>query len=192
VEPLTCGFWSGSSSRFKRIITIIACFLFLITLSVAGTLTPISTEYSKDTNNQLNQVHSSVENAGVLGGTLLFFENNFLIDLVMFIPVVGPIFGSYVIYNTGRGINAESNSPNNTSHLPATLLLFLLFVLPDTWLEFIAYSTALAASVWLTWGIIEGRGRHEIIRTAEFVAICAGLLLLAAFIEAYIVIVLGL
>jgi uncharacterized membrane protein SpoIIM required for sporulation len=189
---LTFGFWSGSSSRSKRIITIIACFLFITVLSIAGTLTPISAKYSKDTNNQLNQEHSSIENGGVLGGALLIFENNFLIDLVMFIPVAGPIFGSYVIYNTGRGINAESNSPNNTSHVPATVLLFLLFVFPDTWLEFIAYSTALAASIWLTWGILQGRGRHEITRTAEFIAICAGLLLLGAFIEAYIIIVLGL
>jgi hypothetical protein len=169
-------------------MTIIACFLFSITLTVAGTLTPISTEYSKNTNNQLNQERSSIENGGVLRGGLLIFENNFLIDLIMFIPVAGPIFGSYAMYNTGRAINAESSSPNNTSHMPAVVLVFLLFVFPDTWLEFIAYSTAFAASIWLTWSIIKSTATHEITRTAEFVAICAALLLLGAFIEAYIII----
>jgi len=117
----------------------------------------------------------------------MIFENNFLIDLIMFVPVVGPIFGSYALYNTGRAINAESSSANNTSHVPGVVLAFVLFVFPDTWLEFIAYSTALAASLWLTWSIIVRRAGHEIIRTAEFVAICAGLLLLGAFIEAYII-----
>jgi uncharacterized membrane protein SpoIIM required for sporulation len=170
-------------------MTIIACFLFCIILTVAGTLSPISAEYSKDTNNQVDQERLHIENAGVLSGGLLIFENNFLIDLVMFVPIVGPIFGSYVMYNTGRAINAESNSPNNTSHLPGVVLILLLFVFPDTWLEFIAYSTAFAASIWLTWSIIKRRGGHEITRTAEFVAICGGLLLLGAFIEAYLIMI---
>jgi uncharacterized membrane protein SpoIIM required for sporulation len=182
-----CGFWSGSSSRFKRIMTIIACLLFSIVITVAGTLSPINAQYSQDTNNQVDQEQTSIKKAGVWQGGLLIFENNFGIDIIMFIPVVGPIFGSYALYNTGVAINAESNSPINTLHLPGIVLLFLLFIFPHTWLEFIAYSTALAASIWLTWSIVQRRGRHEIIRTVEFIAICAGLLLLGAFIEAYLI-----
>jgi uncharacterized membrane protein SpoIIM required for sporulation len=168
-------------------MTIIACFLFSVVITVAGTLTPVSAQYAKDTNNYVDQTQTQIRKAGVWQGGLLIFENNFRIDVIMFIPVVGPILGSYALYNTGVAINAESDSPNNTSHLPGIVLLFLLFIFPDTWLEFIAYSTSFAASIWLTWSIIRHRGRREITATAKFIVICAGLLLLGAFIEAYII-----
>jgi uncharacterized membrane protein SpoIIM required for sporulation len=187
VKSLISGFWPRSSSRFKRIITIIACFLFSVAITIAGTLTPVSAQYSQDMNSYVGQEDASIKKGGVWQGGLLIFENNFEIDLIMFIPIVGPIFGSYALYDTGTAINAESNSSNNTVHLPGIVLALVLFIFPDTWLEFIAYSTALAASIWLTWSIIQRRGRHEITRTAKFIAICAGLLLLGAFIEAYII-----
>jgi len=181
------GFWARSSSRLKRIITIIACFLFCAVVTMAGALTPISAQESQSTNDQINQLSTSIKNMGVWRGGLTIFQNNFLIDLIMFIPVAGPLFGSYVLYNTGRAVSAQSNSPDNTTHSPGILLLFLLFIFPHTWLEFIAYSTALAASLWLTWRIIQRKGSLEIIRTGKFIAICAGLLLLGAFIEAYLI-----
>ncbi len=181
------GFWTGLSSRFKRIITILACFLFCMIITTAGVLTPISAQDSQATNDEINQLSTSIKNMGVWRGGLAIFQNNFVIDLIMFIPFAGPLFGSYALYNTGLAVNAQSKSPENTMHWPAILLLFSLFFFPHTWLEFIAYSTALAASIWLTWRIVQRRGKQEIIRTGKFVAICAGLLLLGAFIEAYLI-----
>lgn len=181
------GFLQGSSSRFKRIITILACFIFCVLITVVGVLTPIGAQESQDTNKQLDQLTASIKDMGVWRGGLAIFENNFMISLIMFIPIAGPLFGSYALCNTGLAISAQSNSSENTAQLPGILILFVLFIFPHTWLEFIAYSTALASSLWLTWRIMHRRGRREVVRTGEFVAICAGLLLLGAFIEAYLI-----
>lgn len=181
------GFWAGSSSRFKRFITILACFVFCVVITIAGTLTPLSAGDSKAANDELEQLQTSIKKMSVWRGALSIFENNFMICLIMFVPIAGPLFGSYALYNTGLVLSAQSNSAENTVHWPGILLLFLLFIFPHTWLEFIAYSTALASSVWLTWRITQRRGKQEIVRTGIFIAICAGLLLLGAFVEAYLI-----
>lgn len=282
---MALGFWARSSSRFKRFMTILLCFVFCVVITIAGTLSPLSHQQAESTNNELNQVRGSVESMPLWEGALSIFENNFVIDLIMFIPIAGQIFGSYVLYNTGLAISAQSvdttinatiaaanvanqsvtftstvgggTSPysfqwflnstavsgatlsswafspnmsgtyvvflnvvdslgtnatsNNASvtattdtvtylsisisppaavsqmQFPALLVLLSLFILPHTWLEFIAYATAFAAGIWLFWRIIRGGGKRELKRTGMFILICAGLLLLAAFIEDYLI-----
>jgi uncharacterized membrane protein SpoIIM required for sporulation len=115
--------------------------------------------------------------------TSFIFRNNFMISLMMFIPLAGPFLGSYVLYNTGVVIAAESN----VMHVPGLTVFFFLFIFPFTWMEFIAYSTAFAASVWLTWRLIQRRGKKEFIRTCIFLAICAVLLFVAALVESVII-----
>lgn len=186
------GFWAGSSSRFKRFITILLCFVFCIVITIAGTITPLSAQQAKSTNQDLNQVRTSVERMSLWEGALSIFENNFVIDLIMFVPIVGQIFGSYALYNTGLAVSAESTDTTvNSMHWPAILIMLSLFISPHTWLEFIAYATAFAASIWLLWSIVRGGGKREIKRTGVFILICAGLLLLAAFIEEYLILTLG-
>jgi uncharacterized membrane protein SpoIIM required for sporulation len=188
---VTSGSWASFSSRSKRIITVLACFVFCVVVTIAGVLTPISAQDAKATNQDLDNIRNEIKNetttVGLWRGALSIFQNNFIIDLIMFVPIAGPVFGSYALYNTGLALNAESNSTENQSHLSGVILFFLLFLFPHTWLEFIAYSTALAASIWLTWRIIRRGGKREIVRTGMFIAICAGLLLLGAFIEAYLI-----
>jgi uncharacterized membrane protein SpoIIM required for sporulation len=181
---LAYGFWAGSPSRMKRILTILACFLFSIIITTAGVLTPLSPEDSKTKGEELKQLQDSLKGMSVWGGAASIFENNFIICLIMFVPVVGPLYGSYVLYNTGLYVAGESNMMN----VSGIIVFFLLFILPFTWFEFIAYSTALASSVWLVWRIIQRRGTRELARTGMFIAICAGLLLLGALIEAYLIV----
>lgn len=181
-------FWASSSSRFKRILTVLACFFFCILVTIAGILTPLSAQDSQSINNDIEQIRASVQNASIWQATFIIFQNNVIIDMIMFIPFAGPAIGSYVLYNTGQAVNAESNSTeNNPMNLPAILVFLLLFISPHTWLEFAAYSTALASSLWLTWRIIQRKGKRELTRTAMFVAICVALLLIAAFVEAYLI-----
>lgn len=186
------GFWADSSSRFKRFITILLCFVFCIVVMIAGTITPLSAQQAKSWNQDLNQVSTSYENMALWEGALSLFEHNFMIDLIMFVPIVGQIVGSFVLYNTGLAVNAESTDTTiNPTHWPAILIMLSLFISPHSWLEFIAYATAFAASIWLLRSIIRGGAKREIKRTGMFILICAGLLLLAAFIEEYLILTLG-
>jgi uncharacterized membrane protein SpoIIM required for sporulation len=172
-------FWKYASSRGKRVFTIIG-FLFLsLIITVAGVLTPLSSEDAYAISEETEQTREVFDSMHGVQRTAFIFGNNFMICLIMFVPVVGPIFGSYVLYSTGVVIAADSIAVN----MNPLLVFVLLFVFPFAWLEFIAYSVAFAASFWLTWRIIQRRFRSEIVTTGLFVSICAVTLLLAAAIE---------
>jgi hypothetical protein len=106
-----------------------------------------------------------------------------LICLISFIPVAGPIFGCYALYNTGVYTAAYSLAHG----LPPVIVLLFLFIFPDTWLEFLAYSIALSESFLLIWRIINGRGERELVNLGILVLFCAALLALGAVIEAIII-----
>ena len=107
------------------------------------------------------------------------FGNNLIHALVMFVPAVGPIWGSYVLFSTGNIIAVISIAEG----VPPVLTFFLLFLTPVFWLEFGVYSLAMAQSVILTLQMLRNRGKNEVVRTCMLVTICALILLLAAMIE---------
>ena len=173
-------FWRNAPTKIKRILTIATFFLLSIIITVAGTLTPLSLEEANEIEQQLEEMRESIN-------VQLIFGNNFMICLAMFIPIAGPIFGCYVLYNTGVVIAAESI----TQGLSPLIVFVFLFVFPFTWLEFLAYSVAFAESVWLTWRIIRRKGKKEIVDACILISICAVMLLAAAIIELALISYLG-
>ena len=173
-------FWKNTSTKTKRILTIAAFFLLSIIITVAGTLTPLGFEEANEIAQEFEEMQEKIS-------VQLIFGNNFMICLVMFVPVVGLFFGCYVLYSTGVVIAAESI----TQGAPPLLVFLFLFAFPFTWLEFLAYSVAFSASTWLTWRIIQHKGRKEIVNTCIFISICAVILLLAAIIEMVLLSYLG-
>lgn len=173
-------FWRNAPTKIKRILTIATFFLLSIIITVAGTLTPLSLEEANEIEQQLEEMRESIN-------VQLIFGNNFMICLATFIPIAGPIFGCYVLYNTGVVIAAESI----TQGLSPLIVLVFLFVFPFTWLEFLAYSVAFAESVWLTWRIIRRKGKKEIVDACILISICAVMLLAAAIIEMALISYLG-
>jgi hypothetical protein len=170
-------FWKNASPMHRRILTIVLIFVVIVILSALATLTPMTEQTATKTNNDLNQTVNSLKaNDSVLQ---YIFGNNFMLTMLMFVPFVGPIFGFYVLYNTGVAIEAEAIA----QHFPPTLTLFSLFLTPIAWLEFAAYSTAIAGSIWLSARLLQGRGRHELVNTAKFMSVCAVILLVSAIIE---------
>lgn len=170
-------FWKNASPLIRRIMMIVIVFIFAIIVTAAGTFTPIEQQEANEINNELNQTLGSLK----ANGTALqyIFGNNFMLALLMFVPVIGIIFGAYVLYSTGAVIAAIAIS----NQFPPTLSLIALFLTPVAWLEFIAYSTAMAESIWLTTRLWQRRGRREIIHACKFISICAIILLVAAIIE---------
>ena len=176
---MALGFWRKASSRRKRIITIIVFFLIGIIVTCVGTLTPLSKQEAEEINQDLENLRKNVS-------VQYIFGNNLLICLVMFIPIVGPIFGLYALYNTGVVIEAQVVAASTTGISPI-LVFFVLFLFPFTWLEFISYSTAFAESVWIIRRFTQGLGRKEIKNTAVLIAIVTIFLLVGAVIETVLI-----
>jgi len=180
---LAARYWKTASSRTKRILTIVAFLIIAIIVTSIGAVTPLSNQEADSINHELNKTR---ENASVQ----YIFGNNLMICLLMFVPIVGPILGMWVLYNTGLVIAAESMLPSMHG-IPPLLVLFTLLVFPFAWLEFLSYSTAFAESVWLVRRIQQGRTRRELRNAAILIAIVTVALLLAAIIEMAMIMLLG-
>lgn len=174
-------FWKSASPFVRRIITIIIVFIFAVIITVAGTWAPIEEQEAKKIDNELNQTLESLKTNNLV--LQYIFGNNFMLALLMFVPVIGIIFGAYVLYNTGAVIAAIAIS----NKFPPALSLIALFLTPVAWLEFIAYSTAMTESIWLTLRLLQRKGKREIIHACKFISICAVILLVAAIIETIII-----
>ncbi len=173
-------YWN-KSPRKMRLISIALVFVASVTVTGLATLTPMSKQDAEITYDQLNMTVTSMKENGVLLPNI--FGNNLMITVMMFIPVIGPILGFYAFYNTGVVIGATGI----VYGLHPLVGYAALWLTPIAWLEFTAYSTAIAASLWLTWRLVQGRGMHELVNTSKFLSVCTLILLLAAIIEAALV-----
>jgi len=184
-------FWTHS--KRQRVLTIVIFFVFAILATVIGILVPLSAQSAASENNALNNTQHQIHGMDLLHRTAAIFENNFEICLIMFIPVVGVILGSIVMFNTGSYIQAEIITDNATkgTNYPPILAFLVLFIFPFTWLEFISYSTAFSESFWFIRRGLQGKWVREIINLAKLVAITAVLLAAGALIEALLIGVLG-
>ncbi len=173
--------WKNASPMRRRILTVIFVFVIIVILTALATLTPMTQQSATQTNNDLKQTVDTLKANDFL--LQYIFGNNMMIAMVMFIPFIGPIFGFIVLFNSGVVIEAESIAQG----YQPTLTFFSLFLTPIGWLEFVAYATAIASSVWLSARMIQNRTRHELVNTAKFVTVCAVILLVSAAIEAALI-----
>ena len=177
---LNLSFWTKASTRRKRIYTIIIVFIVAVVVTFAAGLVPISKTDAKTISNQLNQTVNTHKSNGTL--TEYIFFNNFEICLLMFIPFAGPIIGLVILFNTGVALGAISS----VQGYPVFIAWISELLTPVFWLEFIAYSTAIAESIWLARRLLQGRWR-EVKNTAILIAICAAILIVSAIIEAWLI-----
>ena len=97
-------FWHNASPKRKRIYSILLVFLVAVLALLIGTLTTLSHSQAQYISDTLNQTL----NENRADNTLIqyIFLNNFIICLLMFIPLVGAGLGLYILYNTGVALNA--------------------------------------------------------------------------------------
>jgi uncharacterized membrane protein SpoIIM required for sporulation len=174
---LSIAMWTSASSRRKRIYTVLAVFIVAVIVTVIGSFVPVSAQDAQQINKDLNQTIATMQTQGTL--TQYIFGNNFIITLVMFVPVIGPVLGLFIMFNTGNVVGAIATSGG----YPPILALIALFITPVAWLEFTAYSTAMAESVWLFRRLLQGRGLRELRTMSIFVTICAIILAVGAIVE---------
>ena len=169
-----------ASTRRKRIYTAILIFAVAFILTVIGSLVPVSHQMAQQTSNELNQTVNQHRANGTL--TEYIFVNNFSICLVMFIPIIGPILGFIVLFDTGYAISAIAQ----VQGVPSLLLIFAELLTPVFWIEFIAYSIAISESIWLIRRLLQKRA-WELKNTAILIGGCAGLLALGAVVETWLI-----
>jgi len=174
---LSIAIWMSASSRRKRIYTIIAVFIIAVSVTILGSFIPVSAVDAQQINKDLNETVTTMQAQGTL--VQFIFGNNFLITLVMFIPVIGPVLGLFIMFNTGNVVGAIAVSGGYSP----IIALIALIITPVFWLEFAAYSTAMAESVWVFRRLLQGRGIRELRTMSIFVTITAVILAVGAVIE---------
>lgn len=170
-------FWKKTSPLNKRILTIAVIFAVITIITGLAMITPMSDQEAVDTNNKINQTVQSLR----ANDTLLqdIYGNNFYLTMLMFIPFIGPFLGFYIFYNTGVVLEAEAIAQGYSP----SLVFVSLFINPIFWLEFAAYSIAIASSIWLSARLVQKGSKHEIMNTVKFISVCAVILLVSAVVE---------
>ena len=161
-----------------RVIIFVVSFLVLtVVLAFAST-----SKLSPQEATQLNQTI-----AGIKPTTLGIFFNNARIDLIEFVPVLGPAFGVYVSYITGLAISAIAQS-SSVQGISGFVALLALLITPIYWMEFFSYSLAVEESVSL---VISARNkqmlRGEIRWLVGSVLLAIAVLFVSARLEASLV-----
>ncbi len=176
----------GGAGRLRkalsnRVVTavILAIVGFLTTL--AGSLSSVNIAEAQGMVNQLDELRKLVEQLTLDIQFKFIFGNNLMHCLFMFTPVLGPPYGLYVLYQTGRFI-AATGVINGVNPL---LLLFTTFLFPHAIMEYIAYGIAMSESLWLLYMAAKRRLRAELVNACKAIALAAVLLLAAAFIEVW-------
>jgi uncharacterized membrane protein SpoIIM required for sporulation len=190
-------FWKKVTPNRKRLYSIILVFIVALVVTIVGSVTPLSQQDATNISQNLNSTLQLHRETNTL--TQYIFLNNFGICLLMFIPIVGAGLGVFILFNTGLALGAIAS----TQGYPVWVGLGSLVLTPVFWLEFAAYSLAMAESVWIFVRIIrlrlkvepDGAVRWTGISTLKnelkwlgiSITACAGLLVIGAFVEVFII-----
>ncbi len=173
-------FWRNASSKRKRIYLIILVFVLAFVVTAVGSYVPLSHSDAQSISNGVNATITSHKSTASLAEYI--FINNFSICLLMFVPIVGPIVGMFIIFDTGIALGAIST----VQGYPPFVALISELILPIFWLEFIAYSTAMAEGIWLSRRLMQRRW-FELKNMVILIGICAVILAGSAVLEAWLI-----
>jgi hypothetical protein len=177
-------FWGKASPKQKRLYSIIFIFILTVVVTLAGTLVPLTADEANTIYDQVNQ--TLAENTDLPSLTGAIFVNNFLLCLIMFIPVAGAVFGFFTLFSTGTALAAISTATG----IPVIINFVLLVMTPIFWLEFVSYTMGITESIWLFRRLTQKRWR-ELKWTAAAIGITAGLLAVGAVVEAWMILAAG-
>jgi hypothetical protein len=184
-------FWKNASSKRKRIYSAFFVVILIVVVTIIGFAIPPSSQDEKLLYNQLNQLQTQ----GIATGTLPldFFIHNFLLCLLMFIPLVGLPIGLFIMFSTGQGFRAlidvqiASGVSSATPQIQASTAILILAGAVLTFIfEYTSYTLGMTESIWLFRRLTQRRW-HELKYTAIFIGVAALLLTIAAIVESWAV-----
>lgn len=161
----------------RATIFLVSFLVLTVVLALAST-----TKLSPQEATQLNQTVTAIKPT-----TLGIFFNNVRIDLIEFVPILGPAFGVYVSYSTGLVIAAIAQS-SPVQGIGGFEAFLVLLITPIYWMEFFSYSLAIEESVAL---VISARSRQmlrgEIKWLIGSILLAVAVLFVSAHLEASLV-----
>jgi hypothetical protein len=184
-------FWTSASLRRKRFYSIVAMLIIAVSATVIGFFVPMSTQDAQDTYSKLNQTLTQGTSKGTLPQDI--FLNNFPLCLVMFVPVVGFGFGTYLMFRTGQAFSAVfeieaakgAATATSASISPTTAIFALVLVGVVFLLEYVSYSIAMTESVWLFGRILQNKLMREFKPLLILIGLIVLLLIVGALVEAF-------
>lgn len=162
-----------------RVAVFLALLILCIFITMIGATSEIESEEALKLSQNLNDLREATKTVGFQ----VIFGNNFMHALIMFAPILGPCWGFYVLYNTGRFIAAVSA----LKRINPVLTFFVMFFFPFTWMEYISYALAISESLFLAYSIFKRGLKAEFASASKLIVFCAALLLVAALIEFHII-----
>ncbi len=183
-------FWVNTSPSRKRIYSAIFLFILAVLATLIGMLVPVSPTDAQLISDQLNQTVTH----GTANGTLIpdIFTNNFLLSLLMFIPLAGAGIGLFILFSTGQAFRAvfeiqaaSGVATTNPEVSGATAFLALGLIGVVFLLEYVSYSIGMTESIWLFRRILQNRWKSELKYLAMFIGLVALLLIIGAVVETY-------
>jgi len=187
-------FWKNASLRRKRIYSIMFMFVIAVSLTLIGSLVPLSPQFAKEINDSINQTRNQGLENGTLAPSILL--NNFGLCLAMFIPLVGAFLGLFIMFNTGLAFSAAIQVQSTTAVStpldisPTTAVIALLVFGLVFLLEYVSYSIGMAESIWL-FQRLRQRKWGELKNAAILIGIVAVLLIVGAVVETWLISTIG-
>jgi len=190
-------FWLNASPKMKRFYSVMFMLVMAVLALMIGFMVPVGPTEAQLISDQLNQTVTE----GVASGTLTqaIFVNNFLLCLVMFIPLAGAAMGLFILFSTGQAFRAvlelqtaslsgatATPTPSAAALDPGTAGLLLVMVGVVFVLEFVAYSVGMAESIWLFRRISTLKNlKAETKYLLLFIGLVALMLIVGAVVENY-------
>ena len=137
-----------------------------------GVIYPISQSQAAQ---EYSQLQTQLANPTFLS----IFINNFGIAALGFIPFFGAIYDGFVMLNTGLAVGAIGTAKG----ISPPYLLVVSMTTPFFWMEYVSYSLAISAAAFLVLSVQQRSFHVEFRYFLVQIALVAGLLLAAAFIE---------
>jgi hypothetical protein len=127
----------------KFLVLTLAFFAIAMVLTIWASVSPFFAGEQARYTTIYNSTEAGIRGAPVLQQYQEIFVNNVQVALMSLVPGFGFLLNSFASYNTGRIIQviAIDNS------VPPSYLLFVLFVLPHSWVEELAYPLAEALGI---------------------------------------------
>jgi hypothetical protein len=162
-------------------IRVITFFIFLGLFSLSYQIGAMYEVSDEEANAFVQEFLSNTEAIDGIG----IFLNNITASLPMFIPGFGVVWGAYTAWSTGFGFAAIlTMAPGLSEMAPLSILYMSAF----GFMELVAYSIAMSRSYHLVYALIKRKNLKLVIKpTAIEIGIVVGLLLVAAFLEDYII-----
>ncbi|MEM2938786.1 MAG: zinc-ribbon domain-containing protein [Candidatus Bathyarchaeia archaeon] len=170
-------YWTGSLK--SRVLVFLVVFILCIGITLIGALTRIERSEANEIMQEMSKLEDVIKSSDAQIILAIIFGNNLLHTLIMFIPIAGPCWGTYVLYNTGKVFAAYSI----LSDAGPVTLFSTVFILPFAWMEYLSYTLAISESLWMIYAAIKRNFRNEIIVATVTIVLCNVILLLAALVE---------